>query len=273
MKQDFLTQINNKKNRIKNKLGKHKPFRSDFHINHTHKCIYIKNPKVGSRTIMKMMGTLSKVEDQIIKGDGLNIRRLSTRGWGLHTYIIKDWHITHEVRDWLTLKEREEYFIFSFVRNPFERIVSAFYNKIVDDKYGLFLNIMNLDSWKEVIGQEVENTPECFKAFIQNFLFKKHPSNFNNHFTPQHLFINTPYTNNPFIGKLETFTEDWQTVTDHCHLNHSLPEQNSSNKNSYESYYSDRETVNLVYNCYKKDIDLYGYKNIYQGLCQKTKDT
>lgn len=261
----ILRPINDLKNRLKIKCGYRKKFIGDFHINHTSKYIYVRNLKVASRTILKEVGTPHTTRGGLVYADGLHVVMPSLLGWGLHTYIFKKGKCTHEIRDWLTAKEIEEYFMFSFVRNPFERIVSGFVNKITDPDFQL-PSPQGFTSWEEVLGEKPENTPAGFNLFVKNYLLKH--KKINGHFTPQSHSIEVDLKEPlNFIGYLENFDADWNSIASRCNFPLQTEKRNPSNKKPYQSYYRNREIIDLVYNYYKQDIDRYGYQEVYRELC------
>ena len=138
----------------------------------------------------------------------------------------------------------EEYFIFSFCRNPFDRLVSAF-NYIqgggvnrFDERLRDDLGLQNLE----------------FKEFALNLLNQDLPE----HFMPQVNFFAGRNLN--FVGKFENIQQDFDIVCDKIGIpRQKLPHRNKRNHKHYTEYYDD-ETRQIVAEKYAKDIEYFGYK-------------
>jgi hypothetical protein len=143
-------------------------------------------------------------------------------------------------------------FSFSFVRNPFARLVSA---------------------WKcpWVTGKKINNKWEVpfndFTDFIRKHVLKESDWTF---FKWSHVM---PYTDPrmklfnsdgkkllSFIGNLETYQEDFNIVCDKIGIpRQELPHVNKTKHKHYTEYYDD-ETRQIVAEKYAKDIEYFGYK-------------
>ena len=159
---------------------------------------------------------------------------------------------------------QEEIFKFSFVRNPFDRLVSCYTDKCKD--------IGCVTSQ----GQRVR----YFDYYYINGLFPKGISfedfvkracripkrMMDRHFCPQYLFL---YKRNgqclvDYIGHLETMEQDYQVIKDRFGLA-DLKHVHASKRRDWKEYYT-KETAQLVYRTYKKDFELFGYEQKYQEL-------
>ena len=133
---------------------------------------------------------------------------------------------------------------FSFVRNPFGRIVSAWKTPWVS-----------------------ENEFDKFSKFVKDFCVK--PSNYNffrwSHvmsiFDPRmKLFNDQGDQLVNFIGKMESYQSDFNTVCDKIGIRRQkLPHKNKTKHKHYTEYYDD-ETREIVAEKYAKDIEYFGYK-------------
>ncbi len=150
----------------------------------------------------------------------------------------------------LTKKQLDDCFIFSFVRNPFDRLVSS-YHYLTSEKGP------NNDD-KEV----GEKLSKDFKTFVKKELAFYLPGggyspSGQTHFTPMHWYIDGYYD---FIGKVENINEDFKRVCDKSGRDRiELPIINKSNHKHYTEYY-DEETKQIVAEKYAKDIEYFGYK-------------
>lgn len=137
----------------------------------------------------------------------------------------------------------DEFFKFTFVRNPWDRIVSFyFYHKQRNFDYYDFNKI-------------------SFKKFTLNYLYTQPmqtPLNIN-----QCIDWITDENGNiliDFIGKFENFQEDFNIICDKIGIpRQELPHKNKSKHKHYTEYYDD-ETRSIVAEKYAKDIEYFGYE-------------
>jgi hypothetical protein len=152
-------------------------------------------------------------------------------------------------------KEWKEYFKFTFVRNPWDRVVSAWTrsrgsrNYLVEDKKNI-----HDDKW---FSQNIRNS---FNAFIENELNNVLVSG---HFIPQSKWLlksnKKPYKYN-FIGRFEYFERDLGILLDNLDIDYSqIPVMNVSNKRPYIEYYNNK-TLKIVKELYKEEIEYLGYE-------------
>lgn len=144
----------------------------------------------------------------------------------------------------------KNFLTFSIVRNPWAKAFSA-YN---------FLMKGGLSGTDPGMGRILKNECPSFEVFIKEWLPKNGVCCYM-HFVPQHEFIcgwgNDLIVDN--IIKLEKLNDGWPDVADKlCLPALKLPRENISSKNDYRNYY-DNESVDVVSELYKKDIDLLEY--------------
>ena len=176
-------------------------------------------------------------------------------------YEIPDNYLIHKLPWKIIHTEKsvnKNYFKFTFVRNPFERLVSCYENKYHSDKqngipayYDTFLfGILKKDNGFDNFALNV-----CkFPTFLADM-----------HFMKQSSII---YKNNKaivdFIGKFENLKNDFEPIRIKYSLK-SLPNLNKSNKRNWMDYYSIK-SAKKVYKYYRKDIELFGYQEEYDKL-------
>lgn len=148
-------------------------------------------------------------------------------------------------------EEFSTYFKFCVVRNPWDRLASAFFflqrGGISDeDKIWIRKNLSMFDSFDDFVnhGLRLEN--------IQSY----------DHFRPQVDFITLNNTNEigvDFIAYYENLNKDFERIRNRLDINAELLTLNiNSSKRDYRSYYSEK-MIQIVADVYKKDIDLFGY--------------
>jgi hypothetical protein len=128
-----------------------------------------------------------------------------------------------------------DYFRFTFIRNPFSRLVS---------NYSMFTQ-----QKKRVrqIGRTFENFEE-FVLFIRD--------NNNHHWQPMNLFL--PDTLD-FVGKVENFEKDFNILCNLLDLKLNYKVRNRTSHSGYKDYYNKR-TKNIVYKKYEKDFEIFNYE-------------
>lgn len=150
-------------------------------------------------------------------------------------------------------------FKFSFVRNPYTRVLSAFLSKINWKK----------SAYREKITQILNASPNSdisFKQFV-NFISEQSVFEMDPHWRPQvnQLFFNL--VTYDFIGFFENFEEELQKALSYIALNKNNQNNLSKQKNKIIEFkgrktnatkkikeYYDFETKSLIYNTYKDDF-------------------
>jgi len=141
------------------------------------------------------------------------------------------------------------YLKLAFVRNPWDRTVSAFHYM---RKGGCGEH--NQDDYRDF--KKYFNEPKSFEEFIKSNTFNAVVDN------QQHFKAMTYYLdgNLDFIGRFENLQEDFDIVCDKIGIpQQKLPHKNKSKHKHYTEYYDD-ETREIVAEKYAKDIEYFGYK-------------
>lgn len=149
----------------------------------------------------------------------------------------------------------ENAFKFSFVRNPWDRLVSGYFNiwhkrfKSFDE----FLMVVENVVKREENGEEI-----VLNEYVPDW--HKEKPGIEAHWRPQYHF--TQFNGNTyvdFIGRFENLQEDIAVVFSKLNVNKTLNKKNSSEHKHYRKYYN-RKTKKLVSEIYKKDIEIFDYK-------------
>jgi hypothetical protein len=197
-------------------------------ISHTHKGIFTAIPKTGTSTMRRVLK--NKDWEFIFKFKDKN----SQHDRAIHQ---QEYFQKHNY-------DYNSYFKFAFVRNPWERCLSA-------------------HRWFVRRG-DLSNTP--FRGFICDYFsnqYKQSPGkNFFQKMDLQINWINDQNGNNllDFVGKTENFKEDFNTICDKIKIpRKQLPHKNKTKHKHYTEYYDD-ETKQIIAEKYAKDIEYFGYK-------------
>lgn len=141
-------------------------------------------------------------------------------------------------------QEYRSYFKFAFVRNPWDRFVSGWLDKIVRS------NALKLDTETHLHLQKFEN-------FVSHYAELDLETG-NSHFRHQSKLLDLNELD--FVGRLENFDMDLKEIF--TTLGMSLPKvpaKNATrNRRHYSSYYTD-ETRSMIGTMYRKDIQVFGY--------------
>ena len=149
--------------------------------------------------------------------------------------------LTHSIVSQYPKSYRDSCFVFSFVRNPYDRLLSA--HKYLTDGFG---NVADKKFGKTLSSD--------FKYFVKNQL--KNNMNWL-HFRPMKYWLSDDID---FIGKTENFQQDFNIICDKVGVpRRQLRHRNKSKHKHYTEYYDDA-TKQIVSEIYAKDIEYFDYK-------------
>lgn len=146
---------------------------------------------------------------------------------------------------------------FSFVRNPWARLVSAYREKVHKDYAtkkmlnGVYKGF--LDS-----GIPVHNNMS-FAAFCE-VVCAIPDMRTDKHLRSQSSFVirkGAPIVS--FLGKVETMESDWNTLMDRVGLDFKLAHLNHTGHQHYSNYFTDTRLINLVGDRYAEDVRNFDY--------------
>jgi hypothetical protein len=139
-------------------------------------------------------------------------------------------------------------FKFAFVRNPWDRIVSAFFCRHLVHLRGDFP--INIDGFNRYIQYSKKYFPGEFLAWGVN----------KDHFRPMTYYLLDEDDNigMNYIGRFETLNADWENVCDRLGEQITLPHYRKSKHEDYRLCYT-AENWNYIGELYRQDIELFGY--------------
>ena len=202
-------------------------------ISHKHKCVFVHIPKTGGTSIEEALPNIGSK-------------------WPAHRDITA---LLNSVTD--DRYDINNYFKFSFVRNPWSRFVSLF-NYFKSPRRG------RRRLHRECFGRYTQDENKKFKKFANSFNRGKPMVAYgvwDVHYKEQWRFI---YDNDQqavdYIGRFETLQDSFNVALDNIGLQHrQLPHLRKTKHKHYTEYYDD-ETRQIVAEKYAKDIEYFGYK-------------
>ncbi len=147
-----------------------------------------------------------------------------------------------------------KFFKFTFVRNPYDRFVSAykFLKKGGRSKadYNVYCRFIKKHRTFENFVHYIYENPDIIKKML--------------HFIPQVDFISDQtgkLLKIDYIGKIESIEHDYEYVADKLKANRNLKKINTTKHKPYQEYYN-QNTYNLVLELYKNDFREFDYPTI-----------
>jgi len=152
-------------------------------------------------------------------------------------------------------KRFEKYWKFTIVRNPYDRLVSAFH----------FLKKGGLHEIDKAWADSNIGHIDTFKEFV--FLLKDKSFEYNitkwQHFRQQSFYLKN-FKNEidiDYIAKFENLSEEFDYIKNQLSLKDQiLQHKNKSSRNHWSEYYDDKEMLEIVYRIYEEDFSNFGYK-------------
>ena len=176
--------------------------------------------------------------------------------------------VSAKYRQFSLSQRQKRFFKFAFVRNPFDRLVSCYKDKVKKEvqhtgRY-YFATSYNDVLLRRLFGDKFR-CDMTFEQFVQ--LVSKIPDFLaDGHFRSQYSILYNYGRQIPdFIGKSERILEDWQHIADRYELE-TLGAQNRTRRDDWRQYYRSDEIVNTVARRYARDVELFDYTEVYRKL-------
>lgn len=202
--------------RVQNKVS---PFDCTHEL---HQCIFIHIPKTGGTSVTTAL------------------------------FNKKSGHYRSEEFEIFDSRKFNNYFKFAFVRNPWDRFLSAY----------LYLNKGGDNSFDKAWSDSNLSEFNSFAEFTNSLTDEKQAANILSwmHFTPQYLYVCNHKSNIvvDFIGRFENLNEDYERIRNKLGISSELPHLRKTKSNRYQDYYTE-ESRKIVANLYQKDIEIFNY--------------
>ncbi len=164
----------------------------------------------------------------------------------------------------------KDWFTFTFVRNPFARLVSCYESKYHEDitrnRDAIHRGYLDYDYYLDGYIKEDKG----FENFVKQIVLIPHPMA-DYHFCSQYYrFIDKDgQPKVDFIGKVESLKEDYEPIRQKYGFD-SLMHYNKVDYGDWRDYYTTK-LAKMVYKKYKKDVQYFGYEKEYQDLLEYCK--
>jgi len=235
-----------------NKLSKYAKFTTLDELNYAvyislkHKYIFVETAKVACSSIKLTLQRL-ELEDKNFKRDNFQ---------DVHNRQFSPLLRLQQVPGFERLLSGNNFFRFCFVRNPYTRTLSAYLDKIKGNSMREKSKILSQ------LGYDTNDisTPISFEQFVAA-LEEQSILMMDNHWRHQYYSTYQDTINYHFIGKLESFDEDFSFVMKKIGAQDYYKQESRHATNSVSKlreYYTD-DLLNRVYCLYKLDFEAFGY--------------
>jgi hypothetical protein len=222
-----------------------------------HKLIYLCVPKAASTTIRSI---LSSLEVGTPPGPPLELL-YNRRCTGLRSPRLAGFSVFHR------LAESAEALRFTFVRNPYARLLSTWSDRfqgkpLVEGNP----SIRAYRAHRAAISHSLPDAPDqtlSFPEFVE-FATATVDQRIDIHWQLQDDFATAPGLSLNLVGKVESFQTDFARVLDHIGVTNEARDRylqqalNPSSHEDWQDYYSDALAAR-VYRAYERDFDKFGY--------------
>jgi len=225
--------------------------------------VYIENSKVACTKIKKILLSLDnwpRTADDILEKE-VHIHNKKFTG------LIGPEELTY--RGVHRVVSDPKFFRFAFVRNPYDRTLSAYVDKILAPQRDVTKRNYIPVAQKikaSFIGGEYKNinlddNPVSFEEFV-SYISRQKPYLMDRHWLHQHITLWHPHAKFDFLGRLENFTADFRFVLSSvgapAELVDSVKEKANASKRTKKKYYTEA-AADKVYRIFRKDFELYDY--------------
>jgi chondroitin 4-sulfotransferase 11 len=224
-------------------------------VSEKYKIVFIHNPKTGGSSICDwldipwdIMALRSHYDDNISKLNKnknkniINTNNRTTKSEKYDKYLVPSpEHLTyHQLKNLIPIRFNL-YFKFTFVRNPYDRLVSTYFFRNREfETFSSFVHFVN-DTYKKYTHETMYNHPRYENLYLTHIL-------------PQYIYIGPNVT----VYRFEDFNNAIKDIKTRFNIAKDIPRINTSSHTHYSSYYNE-ETRKIVSEIYKRDLELFNY--------------
>ncbi len=250
--------------------------------NHKYKFVYCPIPKVACSSFKRFAVELSDLEN---KQEVLNLPPKLFHAYVDHNLSFFANYL-HQRETAMALLDNPDYFKFAIVRNPWDRLTSAYLNKFVkpiDNYQSRYPGKQEVEEHYQEKNLQVEYSRGItFKEFIE-YLLTHQNDEIDGHWQPQSMFINQNQFD--YLGRIETLGTDFAAIVQRIGVEADLGWANRSKRaevtnnistEDYASYtpaqlrqlgqypayteFYTPELLDLVKQRYTEDVENFGYQ-------------
>ena len=210
-------------------------------ISFENKCIFVHIPKTGGTSVEDAIWGSNhgkRTVDQLWMG-------VIRPGYNKYQTGGLQHLLASQIRQEVGAETFDNYFKFTFVRNPWDKVVSQY---LYVKKRPMIMKSMGIDRGTP-FSKYVESLARDHQVHVQSF--------------EQWQFLLDDHSRSmvDFIGRFENLDSDFQTVAETIGIPGTRLPHKMKNwwRKKYQQYYDER-TVQLISEIYAKDIELFGYK-------------
>lgn len=204
-------------------------------INQLHKIIYVHPPKTGGWSIINIFGGSSIIPGQDWGNEGMPQHHT------LQFYQNNGYEFNH-------------YFIFATARNPWKRVVSAYYWL---KNFGGF----RMPMYKGIKPYKPYSFVDYVKWLAEDRIYISHCID-NSFWSHPCCIMDFICVNGnvmvDYLCDIETYEKDFSFVTDIIQKKPYLPHTNKTDHGDFKEYYDDR-SIEIVERVFRKDIEYFKY--------------
>lgn len=219
---------------------------------HNLKCIFVHIPRCAGSSINRWLFTSGSITEKKQKDYEFPNTHIMYGNLYTREGVYELDHSTPEMFiKFVDQRYLDSYFKFTFVRNPWDRLLSEYFRKKVHN------DIRFIDT------SQIDFT-DYIKILYEKFdevLYSSQSHETISHFIPQYKFVfdSSGQQFVDFIGKFENLVYDLKIVASKIGLmSVQLGKSHSTVHSSYVEYYN-KKTINLVEQMYEQDIQTFDY--------------
>lgn len=201
-------------------------------ISEKYRFIFIHNYKVAGSSVNKVLRKYTRFPYESSVTQILRMMNLQ-----FHSASLPEHATALEVRNKLGKEKYNDFFKFTFVRNPWDWQVSLYEYMLQSENHYQHELIASMKSFEEYIEWRVTQDKNLQKDFLVDDKGK--------------IIVD-------FIGTFEKLDRDFQNICETLQLSEKLPHVNKTNRRNYQSYYNDN-SKNMIYEHFKEDIEMFHY--------------
>ena len=217
------------------------------HVSLKHKYVFVETPKVACSTIKISLQRMELEDPEFTREDFEDLHRRD------YSPLLR----LQQLPNFESYLKREDFFTFCFVRNPYDRLLSCYLDKICHST-----NFKKKVLQSMGVGEANIDHPVSFEEFV-TVVENQKPIEMDYHWRPQTYLTCQNTIDYDFTGRLETFADDFQAIGKKLSPKfdeYYVPEfrHQTDAHNLLEKYYNDKLYAR-VFDIYKIDFETFSY--------------